>query len=285
LSSNIGTRMTPPESPTRRSGAADVSSDPRERTTSSESSVRRSGTGYRRRPEADRQADFDDSDYQTTREQSTTQSTAAGRRSSARRALAEPAGSWSSGTWLTTRVVQYAVAAALVLALLDAGWQSFRFHRQLAVDDAALSVLVHSHFNHVSMTPLAIGAPAAKILYARDGSWVYVIADRLNGPLQIFGYGTVVVGGGKAGKSTPAGFGTSPNGSTNAHATGQGFGTNAIATTSPASAKTTATLAINLGTMSSDGRTATLMVRPKSRIRRIVLERGDAPVAEATLAY
>jgi hypothetical protein len=137
--------------------------------------------------------------------------------------------------WFSDRVLRYAVAAALVLALLNAGWQSFRFHREIAVEDVALSTLVHSHFNHVSMTPLVAGPLAAKILYARDGSWIYVIADRPSGALRALGYG--------AGK------------------------------------------ALNFGTMPSDGKTATLLVRPRSRVRRIVLERGDVPVAEATLAY
>jgi anti-sigma factor ChrR (cupin superfamily) len=137
--------------------------------------------------------------------------------------------------WFSDRVLRYAVAAALVLALLNAGWQSFRFHREIAVEDVALSTLVHSHFNHVSMTSLLAGPLAAKILYARDGSWIYVIADRPGGALRALGYG--------AGK------------------------------------------ALDFGTMPSDGKTAALMVHPRSRVRRIVLERGNVPVAEATLAY
>jgi hypothetical protein len=207
------------------------------------------------------------------------------------------------GNWMSARVVRYAIAAALVLALLDAGWQSFRFHRQVAVDDAALSILVHSHFNHVSMTPLASGALAAKILYARDGSWIYVIADRPSGRLQVFGYGAVN-NATAAGKAAIAGFGTTSTGSKNAHPTEQGFGTSATGGAGITAAKTAAgdttasgtktasettnpvaTIAVNLGTMSSSGRTAVLMIHPKLRIRRVVLERGDAPVAEATLAY
>jgi hypothetical protein len=154
-------------------------------------------------------------------------------RSAARTSTRSSAG--TSTGWFSDRVLRYAVAAALVLALLNAGWQSFRFHREIAVEDVALSTLVHSHFNHVSMTPLVAGPLAAKILYARDGSWIYVIADRPGGALRALGYG--------AGKS------------------------------------------LNFGTMPSDGKTARLMVRPRSRMRRIVLERGDVPVAEATLAY
>jgi putative zinc finger protein len=140
----------------------------------------------------------------------------------------------SSTGWFSDRVVRYAVAAALVLALLNAGWQSFRLHREIAVQDVALATLVHSHFNHVSTTPLVSGSPAAKILYARDGAWIYVIADRPGGAVRVLGYG--------------------------------------------------AGAAVDLGTM-ADGKTATLLVRPRTRIHRIVLERGNVPVAEATLAY
>jgi hypothetical protein len=38
--------------------------------------------------------------------------------------------------------------------------------------------MVHSHFSHVSMSPKSANPVAAKILYARDGSWIYIIADR-----------------------------------------------------------------------------------------------------------
>jgi anti-sigma-K factor RskA len=142
--------------------------------------------------------------------------------------------SQTSTGWFSDRVVRYAVAAALVLALLNAGWQSFRLHREIAVQDVALATLVHSHFNHVSATALVSGSLAAKILYARDGAWIYVIADHPGGALRALGYG--------------------------------------------------AGAAVDLGTM-PDGKTATLLVHPKSRVRRIVLERGNIPVAEATLAY
>jgi anti-sigma-K factor RskA len=168
-------------------------------------------------------------------------SAAAGARTGARRATstvsrsATRTSARTSTGWFSDRVLRYAVAAALVLALLNAGWQSFRLHREIAVEDVALATLVHSHFNHVSMTPLVAGPLAAKILYARDGSWIYVIADRPGGALRALGYA--------AGK------------------------------------------ALDFGTMPSDGKTATLMVHPRSRVRRIVLERDDAPVAEATLAY
>lgn len=44
--------------------------------------------------------------------------------------------------------------------------------------------MVHSHFNHVSMSPESANPVAAKILYARDGSWIYIIADKPGGLLH-----------------------------------------------------------------------------------------------------
>jgi hypothetical protein len=44
--------------------------------------------------------------------------------------------------------------------------------------------MVHSHFNHVSMAPESANPVAAKILYARDGSWLYIIADKPGGSLH-----------------------------------------------------------------------------------------------------
>jgi hypothetical protein len=44
--------------------------------------------------------------------------------------------------------------------------------------------MVQSHFNHVSMSPQSANPVAAKILYARDGSWIYIIADKPGGSLH-----------------------------------------------------------------------------------------------------
>jgi anti-sigma factor RsiW len=84
---------------------------------------------------------------------------------------------------------QYAIAAVFALAFLGAGFQAFRLHGQLADEDFALATVVHSHFNHVSMSPISGSQVAAKVLYARDGSWVYVIADRPGGELHVMSVG------------------------------------------------------------------------------------------------
>jgi hypothetical protein len=55
---------------------------------------------------------------------------------------------------------------------------------RLKTEDVALVTMVHSHFNHVSMSPESPNPVAAKILYARDGSWMYIIADKPGGSLH-----------------------------------------------------------------------------------------------------
>jgi hypothetical protein len=78
----------------------------------------------------------------------------------------------------------FALAAAFALALLGLGWQTVALRERLQGDDVALVTMVHSHFNHVSMAPESADPVAAKILYARDGSWIYIIADKPGGPLH-----------------------------------------------------------------------------------------------------
>ncbi|MGR4064889.1 MAG: zf-HC2 domain-containing protein [Vulcanimicrobiaceae bacterium] len=79
---------------------------------------------------------------------------------------------------------RYAIAAAIAIALLGLAWQTIALRARLDDQDLALVTIVHSHFNHVSMTPNPVDPVAAKILYARDGSWVYVIADRPGGTVH-----------------------------------------------------------------------------------------------------
>ena len=78
----------------------------------------------------------------------------------------------------------FALAAAFALALLGLGWQAVVLRERLQSDDVALVTMVHSHFNHVSMAPESADPVAAKILYARDGSWIYIIADKPGGALH-----------------------------------------------------------------------------------------------------
>jgi hypothetical protein len=81
-----------------------------------------------------------------------------------------------------------AVAASLVLivALGAALVQSGRLKDQLQADDLALVHVVYGHFQHAPLTrriPSALAA--AKVLYANDGSWLYVVVDRPAGDLHL----------------------------------------------------------------------------------------------------
>ena len=130
---------------------------------------------------------------------------------------------------------RFAVAAVIALTLIGLGWQTLMLRGRLATEDLALVTMVHSHFNHVSMAPESANPVAAKILYARDGAWIYIIADKPGASLH------------------------------------------AIAST--------ATGTTDLGVLASAGETATLLFRPRDRIRSIILRRGGTTVASATLTY
>ena len=77
-----------------------------------------------------------------------------------------------------------ALAAGFALALAGVAWQTVAVERRTASDDLALVTIVHSHFKHVTMTPRSAQPVAAKVLYAIDGAWVYIIADRPMGSLH-----------------------------------------------------------------------------------------------------
>ncbi len=85
---------------------------------------------------------------------------------------------------LRASLLPFALAAAFALAFLGLGWQALVLRERLQSDDVALVTMVHSHFNHVSMAPQSANPVAAKILYARDGSWIYIIADKPGGALH-----------------------------------------------------------------------------------------------------
>ena len=82
-----------------------------------------------------------------------------------------------------------ALAAVFLLAALVLAWQTIALRGRVANDNIALVTLVHSHFNHVSMTSAGERGVQAKILYARDGSWIYIIADNPRGALEASGKG------------------------------------------------------------------------------------------------
>lgn len=80
----------------------------------------------------------------------------------------------------------FALAAAFLLALATSWYELGAARTRLLADDLAVTTLVHSHFLHAAMTTTAAGgALTAKVLYARDGSWLYVLADRADGPLDV----------------------------------------------------------------------------------------------------
>lgn len=76
------------------------------------------------------------------------------------------------------RVARFAALAA-VFALLFAGTFAYAVIERSrgAVQTAPLAAIVASHFVHAQFQGVAPAAPQAKVLYARDGSWIYVIVN------------------------------------------------------------------------------------------------------------
>lgn len=88
----------------------------------------------------------------------------------------------ASSTW---RFVA-GLAAGLILPLLILLPVAFRARQSEQQTQVALSALVNSHFNHVAFTRVAPDGPAAKLLYARNGGWLYVIVAQPRTDLGVF---------------------------------------------------------------------------------------------------
>jgi Putative zinc-finger len=87
---------------------------------------------------------------------------------------------WSLLGWLGAAAV-----ALLVVSLGLSLVRSAQLADALRNDDLAFVSVVHSHFNHVTLRPLSSNAPAAKVLYAKDGSWIYVLVDHAPSALRV----------------------------------------------------------------------------------------------------
>jgi hypothetical protein len=133
-------------------------------------------------------------------------------------------------------VAVLAFAATVALAFVGLGSQTLLLSNREAAEDRALATIVDSHFNHVSAVARGNGGVTAKVLYARDGAWIFVIArTRESGTLHAFA-------------RTPAAD-------------------------------------VDLGALATSGETASLLVRPASRIGTVAIKRGDTEVATAVLHY
>jgi hypothetical protein len=74
-----------------------------------------------------------------------------------------------------TRAWIAAVAAAFVLGLLPWGWTMTQ-QRGNETPQPAVDAMLAGHFAHAPLLPLVAGAPSAKVIYAREGGWIYVLA-------------------------------------------------------------------------------------------------------------
>jgi anti-sigma factor RsiW len=80
-------------------------------------------------------------------------------------------------------VARWSMAAAACLIFITGlyGVALFRQSADLRAavkgDDLAFATIATSHFKHESFVAREPGAPAAKVLYAPDGAWFYVVVD------------------------------------------------------------------------------------------------------------
>ncbi|MBV8283975.1 MAG: zf-HC2 domain-containing protein [Candidatus Eremiobacteraeota bacterium] len=81
--------------------------------------------------------------------------------------------------WMT------AVAAALVLALLPWGWYFWGPRAATPAEQLAATAMLNGHFLHAALVPVDANAPHAKVIYARDGGWFYVLAGAAKDPLDV----------------------------------------------------------------------------------------------------
>lgn len=76
--------------------------------------------------------------------------------------------------------VWIAVAAAFVIGFLPTVPLWLAQHRSAdlaATRSTATLAMIESHFTHAQFSPVAPNAPDAKVIYARDGSWLYIIVS------------------------------------------------------------------------------------------------------------
>jgi hypothetical protein len=84
----------------------------------------------------------------------------------------------------STRAWLAAVAAAFVLGLLPWGWTMTQ-PRSNDAAQPAIDAMLAGHFVHAPLLPLQAGAPPAKVIYAREGGWIYVLVGAGSSSLDI----------------------------------------------------------------------------------------------------
>lgn len=80
-----------------------------------------------------------------------------------------------------------AAAAIVVIALAAASalFGSLQRQRAQSGEQVVAAAMLAGHFAHVPFVARVPGAPAAKVVYAREGGWMYVIAGPGRDPLDV----------------------------------------------------------------------------------------------------
>lgn len=69
-----------------------------------------------------------------------------------------------------------AVVAALLIGLLPWGVERMQRSVPVVADQQAATAMLAGHFNHAALRALGPDAPSAKVVYPREGGWLYVLA-------------------------------------------------------------------------------------------------------------
>jgi hypothetical protein len=85
------------------------------------------------------------------------------------------------GKLLLPRVTAWSALAAAMLLFVSGVWlvrENTALRTSIARNDLAFVTVARSHFRHTNFSGNSADAPTAKVLYALDGSWLYLIIDQ-----------------------------------------------------------------------------------------------------------
>lgn len=84
---------------------------------------------------------------------------------------------------------RFAFAAGFVLAILGmlvANVEERNQRHLIALQSTAMTAMLHGHFIHAQFATIVPGAPLAKVVFAREKRWLYIIVEG-NRALQVVG--------------------------------------------------------------------------------------------------
>jgi len=98
------------------------------------------------------------------------------------------AGIVNKPTRRTPLFLRFAIAALVALAMLGslAATRYFREQAAIVVETNAMTAMLHGHFVHAQFKNIRPDAPLAKVVFARETTWLYVIVEGTT-PYEVIG--------------------------------------------------------------------------------------------------